>query len=47
MASYTKMFFEEQIELKSQLSELNEEVFDLRNNVAELMSQMRMLQQKS
>jgi len=47
MASHTKMFFEEQIELKSQVSELNTEVFDLRNNVAELMSQMRMLQQKS
>ena len=47
IASHTKMFFEEQIELKSQVNELNEEVFDLRNSVADLMIQVRTLQQRT
>ena len=46
IASHTKMFFEEQIELKSQVNELNDELFDLRNTVADLMSQIRILQER-
>ena len=47
MASHTKMFFEEQMELRSKVNDLNDEVFELKNNLIDLMSQVRYLQQKS
>ncbi len=47
MASHTKMFFEEQMELRSKVNDLNDEVFDLKNSLSDLMTQVRYLQQKS
>ena len=44
---HTKMFFEEQMELRSKVNDLNDEVFELKNNLIDLMSQVRYLQQKS
>ena len=42
MASHTKMFFEEQMKLKSKVDVLNEEVFDLKNDLIDLTSQFKL-----
>jgi len=42
MASHTKMFFEEQMELKTKVDVLNEDVFDLKNDLIDLTSQFKL-----
>jgi len=44
LAEHTKMFFEEQMELKSKVNDLNTEVFDLKNDLLELASQFKLMQ---
>ena len=44
MAEHTKMFFEEQIELKSKVNDLNTEVFDLKNDLLDLARQFKLMQ---
>ena len=44
MASHTKMFFEEQMELKTKVDVLNEDVFDLKNDLMDLTSQFKLFQ---
>ena len=38
------MFFEEQMELKSKVNDLNTEVFDLKNDLLELASKFKLMQ---
>jgi hypothetical protein len=42
MASHTKMFFEEQMKLKSKVDVLNEKVFGLKNDLIDLTSQFKL-----
>ena len=44
IAEHTKMFFEEQIELKSKVNELNVEIFNLKNDLLDLASQFKLMQ---
>jgi len=46
MAHHTKMFFDEQIELKSKVDELNSDVFNLKNDLIDLMSKFKLLEQR-